>query len=53
MSRPPLDINAYEANDGYQSVKAIPAGLSPENVLQLVKDSGLKGRGGAGFPTGL
>jgi NADH-quinone oxidoreductase subunit F len=53
MSRPPLDIAAYEANDGYQSVHAIAKGLSPEDVLELVKGSGLKGRGGAGFPTGL
>jgi NADH-quinone oxidoreductase subunit F len=53
MSRPPLDIAAYEANDGYQSVQTIVKGLSPEDVLQQVKDSGLKGRGGAGFPTGL
>ena len=53
MSRPPLDIAAYEARDGYQSVQLIAQGLSPEDVLQRVKDSGLKGRGGAGFPTGL
>jgi len=32
MSRPPLDIAAYEANDGYQSVHAIAKGLSPEDV---------------------
>lgn len=53
MSRPPLDIAAYEANDGYQSVQTIVRGLGPEDVLQQVKESGLKGRGGAGFPTGL
>lgn len=53
MSRPPLEITAYEASDGYQSVQLIAQGLSPEDVLQRVKDSGLKGRGGAGFPTGL
>ena len=38
MSRPPLDIAAYEASDGYQSIKAIAEGLSPDNVMQIVKD---------------
>ena len=53
MSRPPLDIGAYEANDGYQSLNKIAAGMSAADVLETIKSSGLKGRGGAGFPTGL
>ncbi len=53
MSRPPLDIGAYEANDGYQSLPKIAAGMSAADVLETIKSSGLKGRGGAGFPTGL
>ena len=53
MSRPPLDIGAYEANDGYQSLHKIAAGMSAPDVLETIKSSGLKGRGGAGFPTGL
>ncbi|MAC69678.1 MAG: NADH-quinone oxidoreductase subunit F [Gammaproteobacteria bacterium] len=53
MSRSPLEIAAYEANDGYQSVHKIAAGLGSNDVLETIKGSGLKGRGGAGFPTGL
>ncbi len=53
MARGPLDVDAYCARDGYQAVRAIAAGLTPEDVLERVKASGLKGRGGAGFPTGM
>ncbi|MGE4630820.1 MAG: NADH-quinone oxidoreductase subunit F, partial [Pseudohongiellaceae bacterium] len=53
MGRGPLDISGYQAVDGYQSTQVIAKGLSPQDALELVKTSGLKGRGGAGFPTGL
>ncbi len=53
LNRGPLDIAGYEAADGYQSMHVIAKGLSPDDVLNIVKTSGLKGRGGAGFPTGL
>jgi len=47
----PEDIKQYIANDGYSGlVKALE--MSPEEVIEEVKKSGLRGRGGAGFPTG-
>ena len=45
-------LESYLADGGYLGLKAA-FGLSPAEVLDLVKASGLRGRGGAGFPTGL
>ena len=51
--RRPTDLQAYELNGGYQALrKAIP-GMPPADCLQTVMDSHLRGRGGAGFPTGM
>ncbi|MBA3957097.1 MAG: NADH-quinone oxidoreductase subunit NuoF [Parachlamydiaceae bacterium] len=48
-----IDIATYEANGGYQAIrKAIPA-IPPETLIDMVKQSGLRGRGGAGFVTGV
>jgi NADH-quinone oxidoreductase subunit F len=49
----PTDINDYFAIGGYGSVLRALTGLTPEEVIDTVKKSGLRGRGGAGFPTGL
>jgi NADH-quinone oxidoreductase subunit F len=47
-------LKDYEARDGYQALrKIISEGLTPEQVIAEVKASVLRGRGGAGFPTGL
>ena len=47
-------LKAYEARDGYKALRRIVSeGISPEQVTAEVKASGLRGRGGAGFPTGL
>ncbi len=47
-------IATYENHDGYQAWRKILNGkLKPEEVIEIVKASGLRGRGGAGFPTGL
>ncbi|MGI6096644.1 MAG: NADH-quinone oxidoreductase subunit NuoF [Dethiobacteria bacterium] len=49
----PEDINDYIRNDGYQAVAKVLKQMTPEEVIEEVKKSGLRGRGGAGFPTGL
>lgn len=49
----PTDLKAYEANGGYGAVRKAISQLSPNDVLEIVKSSNLRGRGGAGFPTGM
>ncbi len=53
LARGALNLTDYEAVGGYAGARAIANGLEPSDVLERVKNSGLKGRGGAGFPTGL
>tara|TARA_R110001592_G_scaffold98330_10_gene280996 strand:+ start:642 stop:1922 length:1281 start_codon:yes stop_codon:yes gene_type:complete len=53
MSRAPFDIGQYRQAQGYDAVLRMLKDLAPSDVLEMVKNSGLKGRGGAGFPTGL
>ncbi|MFM7662741.1 MAG: NADH-quinone oxidoreductase subunit NuoF [Bacteroidota bacterium] len=43
----------YKKNGGYRSVEKALKSMSPEDVVEEVKKSGLRGRGGAGFPTGM
>ncbi|MBO5360542.1 MAG: NADH-quinone oxidoreductase subunit NuoF [Clostridia bacterium] len=49
----PENIDEYIAHDGYQALEKCLNQLSTDEVINIVKDSGLRGRGGGGFPTGL
>lgn len=49
----PENIDEYIAYDGYAALGKVLTEMSPDEVVQTIKDSGLRGRGGGGFPTGL
>ncbi|MDA3866817.1 MAG: NADH-quinone oxidoreductase subunit NuoF [Salinivirgaceae bacterium] len=50
----PEKIDEYEQHNGYKAIQSILSeNLSTENIIQTIQDSGLRGRGGGGFPTGL
>jgi len=49
----PLDITEYIARQGYEALGTVLKKMSPTQVIEEMKKSGLRGRGGGGFPTGL
>ena len=49
----PESIEQYIAAEGYAALKKVLTTMDPENVVKVIKDSGLRGRGGGGYSTGL
>ncbi len=46
-------LSVYESEGGYRALRMVLGGMKPSEVREVVKESGLRGRGGAGFPTGV
>lgn len=51
--KPPLSLADYEMTGGYQAARKALTAMGPEEITAEVKNSNLRGRGGAGFPTGM
>ena len=49
----PHDVDSYLARGGFEALRRVRSGMTPAQVMEEVKRSGLRGRGGGGFPTGL
>jgi NADP-reducing hydrogenase subunit HndC len=49
----PENIDEYVINEGYEALGKVLSEMTPEETIAVIKNSGLRGRGGAGFPTGL
>ena len=49
----PENIDEYIGTEGYQALAKVLKEMTPEDVIQTILDSGLRGRGGGGFPTGM
>jgi NADH:ubiquinone oxidoreductase subunit F (NADH-binding)/(2Fe-2S) ferredoxin/Pyruvate/2-oxoacid:ferredoxin oxidoreductase delta subunit len=49
----PEQIQHYLESDGYQALQKVLAGMTPEEVIDVVTESGIRGRGGGGFPAGV
>jgi len=49
----PESIEEYIGSGGYEALGKVLADISPEGIIKEIKNSGLRGRGGAGFPTGM
>lgn len=46
-------LHDYESTGGYRALRRVFRQLTPDDVVEIVQESALRGRGGAGFPTGL